>query len=255
MQETQPLLNSDIAWVRITKKKEFYYKGKVVDLTVPNVQNFVGGHGGIILHNTLTSFLSIINELVNLAMSKSLEDRVYAVYISPLKALNNDIGKNLEEPLKEIQALAKEEGIDLNIRVAVRTGDTTVSERQKMLKKAPHILITTPESLALMLSSMKFRELMFDVNWAIIDEIHALADNKRGVHLGLSMERLQKQSPNLARIGLSATVEPIEEVAKFLVGSERNCKIANVGFLKKFDLEVMSPVADLIGTTSEKMQR
>jgi len=204
---------------------------------------------------TLTSFLSIINELVNLAMTKSLEDRVYAIYISPLKALNNDIQKNLEEPLNEIMNMAKEEGVDLNIRVATRTGDTTPNQRQKMLRKPPHILITTPESLALMLGSLKFRELMFGVNWAIIDEIHALADNKRGVHLNLSIERLQQQSPDLTRVGLSATVEPIEEVAEYLVGSERNCKIASVGFTKKFDLEVLSPVPDLINITPDKMQK
>ncbi|MBT3865758.1 ATP-dependent helicase [Candidatus Woesearchaeota archaeon] len=204
---------------------------------------------------TLTAFLSILNELVNLEMSKSLEDRVYAVYISPLKALNNDIHKNLEEPLNEITKLAKEEGIELNIRIATRTGDTTPYQRQKMLKNPPHILITTPESLALMLGSMKFKELMFGVNWCIIDEIHAIADNKRGVHLSLSLERLNKQSPDLARIGLSATVEPIVEVASFLVGTERKCKIAKVDFLKKFDLKVLSPLPDLINTTQEKMNK
>ncbi len=204
---------------------------------------------------TLTAFLSIINELVNLEMSNSLEDRVYAVYVSPLKALNNDIHKNLEEPLNEIKKLAKEEGIDLNIRIATRTGDTTPYERQKMLKNPPHILITTPESLALMLGSIKFKELMFGVNWCIVDEIHAIADNKRGVHLSLSLERLNKQSPDLARIGLSATVEPIKEVANFLVGTERKCKIAKVDFLKKFDLKVLSPVPDLINTSQEKMNK
>jgi ATP-dependent helicase Lhr and Lhr-like helicase len=204
---------------------------------------------------TLTSFLSIINELVNLNMGNALEDRVYAIYISPLKALNNDIGRNLEEPLKEITKLAKEEGKDLNIRVGVRTGDTKPSERQKMLKKPPHILITTPESLALMLSSIKFRELMFGVNWAIIDEIHALADNKRGVHMSLSMERLEKQSPELTRIGLSATVEPIEKVAGFLVGNGRKCKIAKVDFTKKFDLKVISPVDDVMNVSQEDMHK
>ncbi|MDP3916849.1 MAG: DEAD/DEAH box helicase [Nanoarchaeota archaeon] len=203
---------------------------------------------------TLTAFLSILNELVNLSMSNSLEDRVYAVYISPLKALNNDIHRNLEEPLNEIKELARKEGVDLNIRIATRTGDTTPSERQKMLRKPPHILITTPESLALMLGSLKFKELMFDVNWCIIDEIHALADNKRGVHMALSLERLNVQSPNLTRIGLSATVEPIEEVARFLVGSGRNCKIAKVGFVKKFDLKVLSPIKDFFDVTAEKMQ-
>ena len=179
-------------------------------------------------------------------MSNSLEDRVYAIYVSPLKALNNDIHKNLEEPLKKIAEIAKKHGTELNIRIATRTGDTTPYQRQKMLKNPPHILITTPESLALMLGSPKFRTLMFGVNWMIVDEIHSLADNKRGVHMSLSLERLNRISPDLCRVGLSATVEPIEEVAEFLVGSERECKIAKVNLLKKFELEVLSPVKDFI---------
>ena len=195
---------------------------------------------------TLTAFLSVLNELVNLSMSNSLEDRVYAIYVSPLKALNNDIHKNLEEPLKKIAEIAKKHGTELNIRIATRTGDTTPYQRQKMLKNPPHILITTPESLALMLGSPKFRTLMFGVNWMIVDEIHSLADNKRGVHMSLSLERLNRISPDLCRGGLSATVEPIEEVAEFLVGSERECKIAKVNLLKKFELEVLSPVKDFI---------
>ncbi|MBT4058241.1 ATP-dependent helicase [Candidatus Woesearchaeota archaeon] len=195
---------------------------------------------------TLTAFLSVLNELVNLSMSNSLEDRVYAIYVSPLKALNNDIHKNLEEPLKKIAEIAKKHGTELNIRIATRTGDTTPYQRQKMLKNPPHILITTPESLALMLGSPKFRTLMFGVNWMIVDEIHSLADNKRGVHMSLSLERLNRISPDLCRVGLSATVEPIEEVAEFLVGSERECKIAKVNLLKKFELEVLSPVKDFI---------
>ncbi len=203
---------------------------------------------------TLTAFLSIMNELVNLSMANTLEDRVYAIYISPLKALNNDIHRNLEEPLNHIMDLAKKQGIDLPLRIATRTGDTTPYERQKMLKKPPHILITTPESLALLLTSMKFRELLNGVQWCIIDEIHALADNKRGVHMNLSLERLHHQSPDMTRIGLSATVEPIDEVAKFLVGANRPCKIAQVGFTKAFDLEVMSPVPNLVTTSYEKTQ-
>jgi len=200
---------------------------------------------------TLTAFLSIINELVGLSLKNKLEDKVYAIYISPLKALNNDIAINLEEPLKEIKELAKLKGLDINIRIGVRTGDTTPNEKQKMLKKVPHILITTPESLAIMLMSYKFYELLKGVEWCIIDEIHALAENKRGVHLNLLMEHLNYISPNLCRIGLSATVEPIEEIAKYLVGPERDCKIANVHFSKKFDLKVISPLPDLIDITFE----
>ncbi|MEM4240319.1 MAG: ATP-dependent helicase [Candidatus Woesearchaeota archaeon] len=199
---------------------------------------------------TLTGFLSILNELVDSAEKGILQNKVYCVYISPLKALNNDIQKNLVEPLKEIEAIA---GKELGIRVAVRTGDTTASERQKMLKKVPHILITTPESLAILMSSEKFRENLKAVDWCIIDEIHALAENKRGVHLSLSLERLQYLSPAMCRVGLSATVAPLEDVANFLVGEGRKCKIVDVQFIKQMDLQVMSPVTNLIDTDHASM--
>ncbi len=199
---------------------------------------------------TLTGFLSILNELVDSAEKGILQNKVYCVYISPLKALNNDIQKNLVEPLQEIEKLA---GKELGIRVGVRTGDTTAYERQKMLKKIPHILITTPESLAILMSSEKFRENLKAVDWCIIDEIHALAENKRGVHLSLSMERLQYLSPAMCRVGLSATVAPLEDVANFLVGQERTCKIVDVQFLKQMDLQVMSPVSDLVDTDHASM--
>jgi ATP-dependent Lhr-like helicase len=196
---------------------------------------------------TLTGFLSILNELIDSSEKNILEDRVYCVYISPLKALNEDIRVNLVEPLKEMEELA---GRKLNVRVAVRTGDTSTSERSAMLKKPPHILITTPESIAILLSSAKFIEHLKNIQWCIVDEIHALAENKRGTHLSLSLERLSRMSPQMARIGLSATISPLEEVAKFLVGYEngveRNCKIVDVQFLKKMDLKVLSPVPDLV---------
>ena len=199
---------------------------------------------------TLTGFLSILNELVDSAEKGILQDKVYCVYISPLKALNNDIFKNLIEPLKEIEDIA---GKKLGVRVAVRTGDTTPAEKQRMLKHPPHILITTPESLAILLASPKFREKLMAVDWCIIDEIHALAENKRGVHLSLSLERLCNISPHFCRVGLSATVAPLEEVAKFLVGSSRDCKIVDIQFLKEFDLQVLSPAKNLIDTPHEKM--
>jgi len=204
---------------------------------------------------TLTAFLSILNELVDSAEKGILEDKIYCVYISPLKALNYDIEVNLKEPLNQIEEIA---GKKLGIKVAVRTGDTTQSERSKMLKNPPHILITTPESLAILLSTIKFRELLRNIEWCIVDEIHALADNKRGIHLSLSMERLQRLSQHICRVGLSATVSPLDDVAKFLVGFEnakpRDCKIINVQFIKKMDLKVLSPVPDLINTSHEKMQ-
>jgi len=203
---------------------------------------------------TLTAFLSILNELIDNSEKGILEDRVYCVYVSPLKALSNDIHINLVEPLKEMEKIA---GKKLGIRAAVRTGDTSASERAKMLKQPPHILITTPESLAIMITSIKFRELLKNVEWLIVDEVHALAENKRGVHLSLSMERLNMISPAITRIGLSATIAPLEEIAKFLVGYEngrlRNCKVVDVQFIKNMDLKVLSPVSDLAGMEYEIM--
>ena len=196
---------------------------------------------------TLTAFLSVISELTTLAEKEQLEDKVYCIYISPLKALDNDIEKNLDEPLDGIEKIA---GKKLGIRKAVRTGDTTQYQRQKMLKKPPHILITTPETLSILLVAPKFREKLSHVKYVIIDEIHSLAENKRGVHLSLSLERLQHLIGQYTRIGLSATVSPIEEVAKFLVGYEygveRNCKIVNINYLKELDMEVMCPVSDIV---------
>ena len=182
---------------------------------------------------TLTAFLSVISDLTRLAEKDQLEDKVYCIYISPLKALDNDIEKNLDEPLNGIEKIA---GKELGIRKAVRTGDTSQYQRQKMLKKPPHILITTPETLSILLVAPKFREKLSHVKYVIIDEIHSLAENKRGVHLSLSLERLQHLIGQYTRIGLSATVSPLEEVAKFLVGYEygveRNCKIVNINYLK-----------------------
>jgi len=217
---------------------------------------------------TLTGFLSILNELVDSAEKGILQNKVYCVYISPLKALNNDIKKNLVEPLQEIEKIAgKELGTigtagsaapentprSLGIRVGVRTGDTTAAEKQKMLKKPPHILIITPESLAIALSSPKFRDHLKAVDWCIVDEIHALAENKRGVHLSLSLERLQYLSPAMCRVGLSATVAPLDEIASYLVGPERPCKIVDVQYIKQMDLQVMSPVKNLIDADHQAM--
>ena len=196
---------------------------------------------------TLTAFLSVISELTTLAEKEDLEDKVYCIYISPLKALDNDIEKNLDEPLNGIEKIA---GRKLGIRKAVRTGDTSQYQRQKMLKKPPHILITTPETLSILLVAPKFREKLSHVKYVIIDEIHSLAENKRGVHLSLSLERLQHLIGQYTRIGLSATVSPIEEVARFLVGYEygveRNCKIVNINYLKELNMEVMCPVSDIV---------
>ncbi|MEM3386713.1 MAG: ATP-dependent helicase [Nitrososphaerales archaeon] len=207
---------------------------------------------------TLAVFLSIINELLSMGKRGLLEDAVYAIYVSPLRSLNNDIEKNLNSTLKGIQRAAKIKGLDKGlpeIRVAVRTGDTPSSERAKMLRKPPHILITTPESLAIILCAPKFREKLRSVKWVIVDEIHELCSSKRGVHLTLSLERLQELcTENFTRIGLSATIHPLEEVAKFLVGFEngalRDCVIADTRFVKPTKLTVDLPVADLVHTSA-----
>ncbi len=203
---------------------------------------------------TLTAFLSIISQLTMLSDMDKLEDKVYCIYISPLKALDNDIEKNIDEPLREIEKIA---GKELGIRKAVRTGDTTQYERTKMLKKPPHILITTPETLSILLCAPKFREKIKDVGYVIIDEIHSLADNKRGVHLSLTLERLQNLAGNFTRIGLSATVSPLEKVAHYLVGSQdgevRDCKIVDVNYLKRLDMKVLCPVDDIINSDPEEM--
>jgi len=214
---------------------------------------------------TLTAFLSILNYLVSLARKNELEERVYAVYCSPLKALSNDIHFNLLKPLKEIKELAESDpekyGDLQEIRVGLRTGDTSASDRSKMLKKPPQILVTTPESLAIMINSPKFSEKFYFVEWLIVDEIHNLAENKRGVHFSLTIERLQEISKiPISRIGLSATIAPLEKIAHFLVGNKfngksepRQCQIANVGLKKKLDLEVLSPVNDFLNTTGENL--
>lgn len=196
---------------------------------------------------TLTAFLSIISKLTSLSEKGELEDKVYCIYISPLKALDNDIERNLEIPLKEIEKIS---GKKLGIRKAVRTGDTSQYQRNKMLKTPPHILITTPETLSILLVAPKFREKLTNVKYLIVDEIHFLAENKRGTHLSLSLERLQHLVGNYTRIGLSATVSPLEKIANFLVGYEygtpRDCIIVNINYLKELDIEVMSPVDDIV---------
>ena len=201
---------------------------------------------------TLTGFLAILNELIDSSIKGKLEDKVYAIYISPLKALGYDIEHNLLDPLKEIEAIY---GKSFGIRIGVRTGDTSQYERQKMVKNPPHILITTPESIALMLVSPKMKENLKSVDWVIVDEIHALAENKRGVHLSLLLEQLQYYNPGLCRVGLSATVAPLEAVAKYLVGTNRPCKIAKTKSNKNLDIELISPVKDLVNSDYDLIQK
>ena len=205
---------------------------------------------------TLTAFLGILNYLVELSLRNELDDKIYAVYTSPLKALTNDIYVNLERPLQEIREIADKKGLKMqDIRVGLRTGDTTVAERAKMARKTPHIFVTTPESLAIVLTTTKFVEKLRALEFIVVDEIHALA-NKRGTYLSLTLERLQDFSAIApVRIGLSATIAPIEEIAKFLVGTDRDCLIAQVPLVKEVDIGLISPGEELLTLETGENQR
>src|SRR5215468_3925615 len=174
---------------------------------------------------TLASFLWALDHLHRLGLEGRLEDRVYVVYVSPLRALNNDIEKNLREPLAGIRAAAEADGLQPpEIRVAVRTGDTLAAARQAMTRRPPHVLITTPESLYILLTSQGFRPALGQARFVIVDEVHALMASKRGAHLALSLERLQVLatrvgSPRPQRIGCSATVNPVADALSFLTGA------------------------------------
>lgn len=198
---------------------------------------------------TFAAFLAVLNELALLHERGELKNTIYAIYVSPLRALGYDLEKNLTRPLHEVF------GDDSPVRVGLRSGDTTSYERQKQFTKPPHILLTTPESLSLLLSQPKWLPHLATVRWFIVDEIHALAENKRGAHLSLSLERLdalvRENSPqasritrhgSLQRIGLSATVAPLSEVAQFLVSTRGECDIVDVGSVKQMDLRVYSPL-------------
>jgi ATP-dependent Lhr-like helicase len=210
---------------------------------------------------TLAAFLACIDRLIRKALSGGLEDRTEVLYVSPLKALSNDIRKNLEIPLSEITALAGQQGLSMPaIRAAVRTGDTLTPERRAMLVHPPHILVTTPESLYILLTAEKSRTLLRSIETVIVDEIHAVADDKRGAHLALSLERLEallaQSRPHRTpvRIGLSATQKPIELVAKFLVGNGRaEPVIVNIGHRRALDLAVEVPRSELGPVASNEM--
>ena len=211
---------------------------------------------------TLAAFLACIDRLVRKALAGELRDRTEALYISPLKALGNDIQKNLEDPLREIMELAGAQGLLMpEIRAAVRTGDTLQPERRAMLKRPPHILVTTPESLYILLTAEKSRAILKDVETVIVDEIHAVADDKRGAHLALSLERLdalvaashpERRAP--VRIGLSATQKPIELVASFLAGAARpQPAVVDVGHRRELDLAVEVPASELGPVATNEM--
>ncbi len=208
---------------------------------------------------TLAAFLSSIDDLVRQGQYGSLPEGTQIVYVSPLKALSNDIHVNLQVPLKGIQAILKERGRpDVPIRVAVRTGDTPTSERAAMTKHPPHILVTTPESLYLLLTSAGGRRILPNVHTLIVDEIHALVGNKRGSHLALSVERLERlASGPLTRIGISATQKPIDRIAHFLTGEGygkgKGCKILNTGHRRKLELKIEVPRSPLGAVMSNEV--
>src|SRR5436309_3254396 len=208
---------------------------------------------------TLAAFLWALDHLHRLGLEQRLEDRVYVVYVSPLRALNNDIEKNLRAPLAGIRARAAADGMRLpEVRVAVRTGDTLAAARQAMTRRPPHILITTPESLYILLTSERFRPALAHVRTLIIDEVHALMGNKRGAHLALSLERLdalveaQRPGTRPQRIGCSATVSPLDATLDFLTGAgARDPVVVDAGFARELDLRVVAPVDDFLTATSD----
>src|SRR3984957_17365302 len=201
---------------------------------------------------TLAAFLMAIDRLIRQARTGELPDQVDILYVSPLKALSNDVHKNLEMPLAGIAKLAREQGIDLApIRTAVRTGDTPMAERQKMTKHAPHILVTTPESLYILLTAEGSRKILRNVRTLIVDEIHAIADDKRGSHLALSIARLEALTgAPIQKIGLSPTVSPIEDVARFL---SPQAHIVQVGHRRTMDIAVEVPRDELGAIASTEM--
>ncbi len=187
---------------------------------------------------TLAAFLYAIDRLAALTPPSNPRDRrVGLVYVSPLKALSYDVDRNLRTPLR---------GIGADLKVAVRTGDTPQRERQQMLREAPDILITTPESLYLMLTGQA-QKLFEGTRWCIVDEIHAVASTKRGSHLALTLERLTAAAgTDVQRIGLSATQNPLEEVGRFMVGPRRQCRVVDTGVRKELDLEIRVPVESMV---------
>src|SRR3989475_11359823 len=197
---------------------------------------------------TFAAFLAAIDSLVRQGLNGPLQDETQVVYVSPLKALSNDVQKNLSEPLAEIRRTLAEQGLpDVAVRTLLRTGDTPQSERQAMLKRPPHILVTTPESLYLILTSERAREMLRSVRTVIVDEIHAVARDKRGSHLTLSLARLDALiGKRPQRIGLSATQRPIEEIAQFLVGTGQPLPtIVDAGHIRTLDLALEVPSSPL----------
>src|SRR6059058_29393 len=254
--ETSPTISSGLEWAHPLVRDWFVSRfGTPTEPQQEGWPSILAGQTTLISAptgsgKTLAAFLICIDRLVRKALGGELTDRTEVLYVSPLKALGNDIQKNLEVPLGEILALANERGLLMpEIRTAVRTGDTLQPERRAMLKRPPHILVTTPESLYILLTAERSRAILRDVETVIVDEIHAVADDKRGAHLALSLERLdalvaashpERRAP--VRIGLSATQKPIELVASFLAGAARpQPAIVDIGHRRELDLAVEVP--------------
>ncbi len=208
---------------------------------------------------TLAAFLASLDRLLRDALTSGLPDETTVLYVSPLKALSNDIHKNLEEPLRAMRHALHSQGCEVQIRAEVRTGDTPSSKRQSILRKPPHILVTTPESFYLLLTSESGRKLLSPVRTLIVDEIHALVGNRRGSHLSLSVERLTALARHpVQRVGLSATQKPIEVVAEFLTGAPEgngkpNCTIIDCGFRRELDLAIELPGSPLEAVMSNEV--
>ena len=242
-----------------------WFKGKFTDVTEAQAMAvpLIHARKSVLVSSptgsgkTLTAFLAILNELILASSEGRLEDRIYAVYVSPLKALANDINENLLKPLAEISELFRAKGLDPpEVKVAVRTGDTLPAERQRQARSPPHIFITTPESLSLVLSTPVFSTRFEKVDYVIVDEVHEICDSKRGVALSLAVERLQSFcSKEFVRIGLSATVAPLEQVAEYLAGLKegkaRDMNVVEVFGQRDLDLEVLCPAKDMTALSFE----
>jgi ATP-dependent helicase Lhr and Lhr-like helicase len=260
--ELAPPLSSDLEWAHPLVRDWFVSRfGTPTEPQQEGWPHILAGKTTLISAptgsgKTLASFLICIDRLVRKAIGGELTDRTEVLYVSPLKALSNDIQKNLEIPLGEILELAGERGILMpEIRTAVRTGDTLAHERRAMLAHPPHILVTTPESLYILLTAAKSREILKTVESVIVDEIHAVADDKRGAHLALSLERLDHLTGKpLTRIGLSATQKPIQLVAHFLAGTDRPDPIVvQIAHRRELDLAVEVPGSELGPVASNEM--
>ncbi len=210
---------------------------------------------------TFSAFTSILSDLISMSKNNELEEKVYCLYVSPLRALNNDIYKNLSRPLDEIYEEMSKHGEEISkVSIGIRTGDTLQKDRQRMLKHPPNILVTTPETLAILLNSPKFAEHLKSIRYLVIDELHELANNKRGVHLSLSVERLRAfVEHDFVRIGLGATLYPLDDAAMFLVGynqdgSERDCLIVDAAWDKKIEAKTISPVKDIVNEEDSKIE-